>query len=65
MELNGGNGVTYDDGTKHELTMEYIGKTCLFTVGYGDTVDGASFCGSVNEWCTYMTNAMCNALKLD
>ena len=65
MELNGGKGITYDDGTKHELTMDYIGKTCLFTVGYGDVVDGGCFCGSVNEWYAYMTNAMCEVLKLD
>ena len=64
MELNEGRGITYDDGTKCELTMDYIGKTCLFTMGYDNSVDaGGCFCGSVNEWYAYMTNAMLKALQ--
>lgn len=63
MELNGGVNRVYDN-KKHELTMDYIGKTCLFSMGYGDTIDGADFYGSVNEWYIYMTIAMCNALQL-
>ena len=62
MKLNGGINRVYD-GTKHELTMDYIGKTCLFTVGYSNSVEGADFYGSVNEWYVYMTNAMLKALK--
>ena len=60
MELNNGRDVKYD-GKKHELTMDYIGKTCLFSIGYDDSAD---FMGSVNEWYCYMCNTMLNALQM-
>lgn len=63
MEVNGGVGRVYD-GKNHELTMDYIGKTCLFSIGYDGSIDGADFFGNVNEWYLHMLNAMCNALQL-
>ena len=67
-DLNGCyEGVKYND-TEHKFTRDYIDKVVVFGLGYvyeGDDVDNLSFYGSTNEWYTYMTNAMCNALKLD
>lgn len=54
------------DGKRCHFTKDCIGKTVMFCIGdyYNDTtVSLMDYCGTVNEWYAYMTNAMLKALE--